>query len=196
MISMRIHLAPILCAICVLLAACASTRAPSPYLRAAEAGPVAGTEVRGQLLDAEGRPVKGRVRAVTEAGSCSAGTSVDGTFALPLRTWPVTLVAASTSGEIVCFAEARPSDVRRSIAVVERGAWLDLANTGTVNTRVSVRYRNVPVVDMTLRPGEPARVCVPAGALAVRFQHAKNDVHEIELAVGATLRMATDPGRE
>lgn len=193
-LTMRI--APIAAAlVATLVAGCTSTPKESVFLRAAEASLPSGSEVRGQLLDADGQPLKGRVRAVTEAGSCSVGTLDDGVFELTLPSWPVTLVAASDTGEILCFTESGPSAEFRSIALSEPGAWLDLENAGTRTTRVSVRYRGVPVVDMTLRPGEPERVCVPAGELIVKFQH-DDSGHEVLLEVGATGHLVTAPGSQ
>jgi hypothetical protein len=181
------------CLLTALAASCASAPKESVYLRAAEARPLSGNEVRGQLLGADGQPLKGRVRAVTEAGSCTVGTQTDGTFALTLPTWPVTLVAASDTGEIVCFVEFGPSDEVRPIELSEAGAWLELENAGSTSTRVSVRYRGVPVVDMTLRPGEPQRVCVPAGELIVKFEHDERR-HDVDLDVGASEHVVTTPG--
>ncbi|QDU86572.1 hypothetical protein Pla163_37230 [Planctomycetes bacterium Pla163] len=181
------------CFLAALAASCSSTPKESVYLRAAETRPISGNEVRGQLLGADGQPLKGRVRAVTETGSTSVGTLRDGTFVLPLISWPVTLVAATDAGEIVCFAEFGPSDEARPIALSEPGAWLDLENTGSTTTRVSVRYRDVPVVGMTLRPGRPERVCVPAGDLVVTFQH-DDRRRAVHVDVGATERLVTTPG--
>lgn len=181
----------------ILFTGCRSTPTPdeSVYLRATAEAPIAGPDVRGRLFDAEGRPVPGKVRAVTETGSCTVGTMADGTFDLKLLSWPVTLVAASKDGAVVCYGGFNPSDADLPIAVVEPGAWLDLENTGQTSTRVAVRYADVPIVNMTLRPGRSERVCVPAGKLLVRFL-SEDDERAVEVAVGETLHVVTPAPHE
>lgn len=143
-------------------------------------------EVRGLVVDADGRPAHALVALVGEGGSWSMGTNSDGRFAFEdVPQWPRIVHVTTEDGRVAIAPIARGAESR---FVLQPGAMLALELSGRANARCAVFSGELRIEDFTLREGKPASVVVPIGDTRVHVYDGLRVLSEraVHLAAGET----------